>query len=125
MERYKSYYTRFKNDFESTVSSAFWVIAVVGFVAVGYIIVSFISNKYSEAIIPKTWTLFIYDNPIPDTEKQDIRIDGYNSKATCLEKGVLLTKLGQSFECGLDCKYKEGNYYFEVCEVVCSKSNCH
>jgi hypothetical protein len=82
-----------------------------------------IISKIRDSFRDKSWTLFLYSSEIPDTNYLILRIDGYNSKTECLEKGFQMSKKQGSFECGYDCRYRD-NSLIETCDIICNQQNC-
>jgi hypothetical protein len=82
-----------------------------------------IISKVRDFFRDKSWTLFLYSSEIPDTDYLILRIDGYNSKTECLEKGFQMSKKQGSFECGYDCRYRD-NSLIETCDTVCDQQGC-
>jgi len=82
-----------------------------------------IISKIRDFFRDKSWTLFLYSSEIPDTDYLILRIDGYNSKTECLEKGFQMSKKQGSFECGYDCRYRD-NSLIETCDIVCDQQGC-
>jgi len=110
------------NSIVATVGSLvvllFYLAIAIGVIWLGYKGVAWGVDQFR----PKSWTLFLYSSPRPNTDYQTSKIEGYSRKTECLEKGLTLKKNG-SFECGYDCRYRD-EYLMSICGKVCDSGGC-
>ncbi|HCR36496.1 hypothetical protein A2130_01890 [Candidatus Woesebacteria bacterium GWC2_33_12] len=81
------------------------------------IVIFYFVNKF------ESWNLLICKDPILVTgtlhcQQNEYELKGYKSQASCMEKGIELSK-GKDFECGKNCH--ENNEGFNVCDEICNK----